>query len=71
MEHPLEGAALGHKRGSHDALCTIFSPDAVLLGRERQCDKVGRLEVACHGCGHKDAADATVGSIFDMEWGSL
>ena len=49
----------------------IFSPDAVLMGCERQHGEFGILEVACHGCDRKDAAAATKGSIFEAKQGSI
>ena len=65
-------ATLGHKRGSLDALCTISPPpDAVLLGCEHRGDKVGSLEVAFRGCGHKEATASSEGSIFKAERGYL
>ena len=42
-------------------------PDAVLLGRELQHDKICDLEVAFSGCGRKDAAAAAEGGVFDAE----
>ena len=65
-------STLGHNIGSTDALCPIPpSPDAILMGCERQRDKVGGLEITCHGCGRKDTASATEVSIFETELGAL
>ena len=60
-------SALGHNSGSSDALCPTPPPDAVLLGRELQHDKICDLEVAFSGCGRKDAAAAAEGGVFDAE----
>ena len=46
-------------------------PDAFLLGRENQREKVDGFEVTCHGCGHKDAVESTEDSIFEAEQGAL
>ena len=67
-------STLGKKRGYTESLCTtppLPPPDAVILGCERQHDKVGGLEVACCGCGCKDSASATEDSIFEAEQGAL
>ena len=65
-------AALGHKRGSPDALCPITPPpDAGLMGCERQIDEISGLEVTCRGCGRKDSVAVTEGSLFKAAQGSL
>ena len=72
MEHPLEEGRIGsQERVSVCLVSNIFSPDTVLLGCQRQCDEVSRLEVACHVCGRKNAADTTEVNIFEAEQGVL
>ena len=63
-------AALGRNRGSPDDFCPIF-PNAVLLGRERQRNEVGSLEIACQFCGLKDSVAATECSICEAERSAL
>ena len=58
-------ASLGHKIGSPDAVCPIFSADVILMGCECQPNKVGVLEVAFQGFGCKDATAVTEVSIFE------
>ena len=57
-------ATLGHKQGLMEALCPICFPRTVLLGCERQHDKVGGFKVAFCGLGCKDAVAAPEDSIF-------
>ena len=59
--------ALGHKRGSLDALCMIFTPLTPLLCVANFSVK----NMACRVNGRKDAAAATEGSIFEAERGDL
>ena len=51
----------------------VMSPpsDAILMGHERQHDKVSGLEVAFRGFVRKDAAAATEVSIFKVGRGAL
>ena len=71
VEHPPEEVRLGTNKKVHLCLVSYFPPDAVLMGRECQHDKVGGLEVAFCGCGHKDAAAATEVNIFEAEQGDI
>ena len=50
---------------------SYFFSDAVLMGCERQHDKVDGLEVDFRDCGRKDAAAAAKVIIFEAEQGTL
>ena len=72
VEHSLEEGNLGaQERVSGRLVYNIPPPDAVLLGCEHRGDKVGSLEVAFRGCGHKEATASSEGSIFKAERGYL
>ena len=75
--HGITGGAttgVGPPWGSIEGLftpCVLFFSDAVLMGCERQYDKVDGLEVDFRDCGRKDAAAAAKVIIFEAEQGTL